>query len=47
VRDWRHQFERDVDIPPKENDMSFLITLLIIFLVFAVAGWGWRFTRRR
>jgi len=27
--------------------MSFLITLLIIFAIFAVAGWGWRFTRRR
>jgi len=27
--------------------MSFLITLLIIFAVFAVAGWGWRFARGR
>ena len=25
--------------------MSLIITLLIIFLVFAVAGWGWRFAR--
>jgi hypothetical protein len=29
------------------RQMRLLITLLIIFLVFAVAGWGWRFTKGR
>jgi len=27
--------------------MDFLIWLLLIFVVFAVAGWGWRFFSRR
>jgi nitrate reductase NapE component len=32
----------------KGNDsMSFLILLLVIFAIFAVAGWGWRFARGR
>jgi len=26
--------------------MEFLIFLLVIFLVFLVAGWGWRAMRR-
>jgi len=31
----------------KVNDMGFLLWLLILFVIFAVAGWGWRFARGR
>jgi hypothetical protein len=26
--------------------MNLLVLLLVVFLVFLVAGWGWRATRR-
>jgi len=25
--------------------MGFLLALLLLFVIFAVAGWGWRFAR--
>jgi len=38
----------DTSVKSEGNEpMSFLITLLLIFALFAVAGWGWRFTKRR
>ena len=27
--------------------MDFIIWLILLFVIFAVAGWGWRFTSTR
>lgn len=42
----KHQLIRKIP-QPKERSMEILLFLLLVFVVFLVAGWGWRAAHRR